>query len=177
MSPNRKTLISGSDDKTGRVWDLTKEAAEGGDVEPIKVIKEEETIWSVACNPDGIKFCLGGEGGFLHVYDSTSCQRLAELKGHTQWVNSVAFSPNGQTLFSASTDNTLKIWNVATEDAESWACRKTLVGHSSAVWCISESPCGKYLASGSGDKTMKVWDITTGSLIRTIGAHEKACAE
>ena len=119
------------------------------------------------------KFCVGREDGLLHVYDSTSYKRLAELKGHTSYVNNLAFSLDSKKLFSAS-DKTLKIWNVATEDAESWTCRKTLVGHSSGAKRVSESPCGKYLASGSFDKTVKVWDLATGSLIRTIEAHEKS---
>ena len=86
VSPNGKTLISVSLDKTARVWDLTKEAAEGGDVEPIKVIEKETMIICVAYNADGTKFCIGGQGSLLHVYDSTSYERLAELKGHTDYV-------------------------------------------------------------------------------------------
>ena len=172
LSPNGKTLVTGSVE-TARVWDLTKEAAEGGDVEPIKVIEEEKMILSVAFNLDGTKFCFGGEDGFLHMYDSTSYERLTELKGHTDFIWSLTFSLDSQKLFTASEDKTLKIWDVAAKDAGSWTCKKTLVGHSEGVWRISVSPCGKYLASGSDDKTVKVWDITTGSLLRTIEAHEK----
>ena len=173
VSPNGKTVLSGSWDKTSRVWDLTKEAAEGGDAEPIKVIKEEKEIASAVFNLDGTKFCLGGAGGFLHVYDSMSYERLAELKSHTGLIRSLTISRDGMKLFSGSYDNTLKIWNVATEDAESWSCRRTLVGHSSNIKCISESPCSKYLASSSEDGTAKVWDLATGSELRTIKAHEK----
>ena len=177
LSPNSKTLLSGSDDKTAHFWDLTKGAAEGGDVAPIKVIEEENEIWCVAYNPDGTKFCLGGglyeKVGFLHVYDSTSYEHLAELEGHTNTTCTLEFSLDGTKLFSGSSDNTVKIWDVAAKDAETWACKKTLVGHSASVWRVSESPCDKHLTSGSGDKTVKVWDITTGSELRTIKAHEE----
>ena len=59
-------------------------------------------------------------------------------------------------VFSGCGDRTVKIWDVTAEDADSWACRKTLVEHSGGVMCVSESPCGKYLASGREDKTVKV---------------------
>ena len=91
LSPNGKTLLSWSSDRTAHVWDVTKEAAEGEDVEPIKVIEEEMAIYCVAYSPDGTKFCVGGEGGFLHVYDSTSYERLAELKGHTRDIFDIKF--------------------------------------------------------------------------------------
>ena len=64
---------------------------------------------------------------------------------------SVAFSPDGQRLASASLDNTIKIWDATTGD-----CQATLEGHSNAVISIAFSPDGQRLASASRDSAVKI---------------------
>ncbi|MBD6618426.1 PDZ domain-containing protein [Komarekiella sp. 'clone 1'] len=92
--------------------------------------------------------------------------QIHTLQGHSDSVNSVAFSPDGRTVVSGSHDTTIKLWDVRT-GREIY----TLQGHSNSVDCVAFSPDGKILASGSSDKTIKLWDVTTGGQIRTIQAH------
>lgn len=75
----------------------------------------------------------------------------ATLEGHSRAVMSVAFSPDGQRLASASLDNTIKIWDATTGD-----CQATLEGHSNAVISIAFSPDGQRLASASRDSAVKI---------------------
>ncbi|MEH1850655.1 MAG: ribosome assembly protein 4, partial [Nostoc sp.] len=82
------------------------------------------------------------------------------LEGHSSYVNSVAYSPNGQQLASASNDKTIKIWDVS-----SGQLLKTLTGHSSYVNSVAYSPNGQQLASASNDKTIKIWDVSSGQLL------------
>jgi nitrous oxidase accessory protein NosD len=77
------------------------------------------------------------------------------LTGHTDWVTSVAFSPDGRLLASGSDDDTIKLWEVA-----SGSLVRTLSGHTSDVNSVAFSPDGRLLASGSDDKTIKLWDIS-----------------
>ena len=71
------------------------------------------------------------------------------LKGHSDIVWSVAFSPDGKTLAAGSGDKTVKLWNLEGKELQ------TLKGHSDIVYSVAFSPDGKTIATGSGDKTVK----------------------
>jgi WD40 repeat protein len=91
------------------------------------------------------------------------------LTGHTDRVNSIVFSPNGQTALSGSLDHTLKLWDIATGN-EIRACKGHMLGVTSVVF----SPDGLTALSGSLDKTSKLWDVATGTVIRTFTGHTAA---
>jgi WD40 repeat protein len=83
------------------------------------------------------------------------------LTGHTDMVASVAFSPDGKTLASASADNTIRLWDVASHQA----LGAPLTGHTNWVRSVAFSPDGKTLASASADNTIRLWDIDPNSWI------------
>ena len=74
---------------------------------------------------------------------------------HSGSLESVAWSPDGQTLASGSEDNSIKLWDVASGKEKA-----TLAGHSSYVRSVAWSPDGQTLASGSGDNSIKLWEAT-----------------
>ncbi len=107
----------------------------------------ENTIWNNA-QVQGIDF---GEYPYLQ---------------HTAGVNSVSWSPDGKKLASASSDNTVRIWDGTTGNVI-----KACTGHTDSVNSVSWSPDGKKLASASDDKTVRIWDGTTGNFIKACTGH------
>ena len=81
---------------------------------------------------------------------------MSTLEGHTSWVYSVAWSPKGDQLASASWDNTIIVW-----DAASGAQLSTLKGHTGMVHSLSWGQ-GDQLASASDDRTAVVWNVASG---------------
>lgn len=94
-------------------------------------------------------------------------QQVITLTGHTDEVNTVAFTPDGKEFATGSDDRTVKIW-----DANSLREIRTLKGHLDWVYSVRISSDGQTLVSGSKDNTIKVWNLNAGREIRTLRGHK-----
>jgi WD40 repeat protein len=145
FSPDGKTLVSGSRNKTIKLWDV----ATG---------KERVTPLPVSgASTVGLLASPFGQGPMLAGSPLYPGSAQATFSGLTGIVYSVAFSPDGKSLAAGSEDKTIKLWDVGTGKE-----RTTLQGHTAEVLSVAFSPDGKTLASGSADKTIKLWDIPAG---------------
>ncbi|KAG8725035.1 hypothetical protein FRC09_009635 [Ceratobasidium sp. 395] len=161
-SPNGARIVSGSDDKTICFWDARTGQIVG---EPMK---SEVVISSVAYSPDG-EYIASGSGSPLpgstsrrydiYIWDlRTGNARAKPLDGHTGPVTSIAYSPDGAKIASASEDKTIRLWDVH----EGRMVGQPFEGHTSPINSIAYSPGGECLVSGSNDCTVRIWEVSTG---------------
>ncbi len=116
-----------------------------------------KTLASESCELDTDGNC---QRGGIRLWDVATRQPLPKaLSAHTSWVDSVAFSRDGQTLASGSGDTTIVLWDVATGKARF----SPLTGHTNAVLSVAfGGPDGTLLASGGSDGSVILWDVATG---------------
>ncbi|CAG7845863.1 Uncharacterized WD repeat-containing protein alr2800, partial [Serendipita indica DSM 11827] len=157
FSPDGRRVVSGSDDRTVRLWDVETGAQIGSPLEG-----HTDYVRSVAFSPDGQRIVSGSDDRTVRLWDvETGAQIGSPLEGHTHYVRSVAFSPDGQRIVSGSDDRTVRLWDVETGAQ----IGSPLEGHTHYVRSVAFSPDGQRIVSGSDDRTVRLWDVETGAQI------------
>ncbi|MCC6231754.1 MAG: protein kinase, partial [Verrucomicrobiales bacterium] len=117
----------------------------------------EQAIGSLAFSPDGTLLAIGPSflevDSSIRLHSTTHGAAEGVLTGHSSWVPSLVFSPDGRRLLSAGADQTIRIW-----DIPGLRDLAVLRGHLSEVNCLALSADGKTLLSGCKDGTLFGWD-------------------
>ncbi len=126
-------------------------------------------MFSLAFSPDGGRIVSsGGYGHGVHVkvWDAATGADIMTLRGHTQPVASVGYSPDGRRIISGSWDGTAILWDAST-GAELMTLR-----HGDTIWTVVVSPDGKRLVTGGNNDMLKIWDAQTGAEVRSLRVRE-----
>ncbi|KAG6863370.1 hypothetical protein C0991_006415, partial [Blastosporella zonata] len=153
-------LISGSWDKSVRVWD----ASTGAQVQQFN--GHTQSVSSVAFSPDGSQIISGSYDKSVRVWDASTGAQMQQFNGHTEEVTSVAFSPDGSQIISASHDKSVRVW-----DASTGAQVQQFNGHTQSVSSVAFSLDGSQIISGSSDKSVRLWDASTGAQMQQFNGH------
>jgi WD40 repeat protein len=155
VTPDGKRIISGSRDKTIRIWDLESGAPIGKPIEG-----HSNYVTAVAVTPDGKRIISGSYDNTIRVWDlETGTQIGKTIEGHRCVVSSVVITPDGKHIISGSWDNTIRVWDLH----YGLPIGNPIIGHKFSVYAVAVTPDGKYVISGSGDKTIRIWDLKTGN--------------
>jgi WD40 repeat protein/serine/threonine protein kinase len=133
-----------------------------------KPVLPDVPIWSVTFSPDAGTIACGATwpDSRVRLLEARSGKLLFVLAGHNTRVSSLAFSPDGSRLVSASMDQTARLWEVATGKLLA-----VLRGHSHKLYEVQFSPDGAHVLTASQDKTIRIWDGRTGELIAIVLGH------
>jgi WD40 repeat protein len=117
-------------------------------------------------------FLTGPKGGSapgtlsFPVFDAATGAVITELRGHEGQVESIAFSPDGRHVVTASLDSTARIWDAAVGRQIA-----VLKGHEAAVGGASFSPDGRRIMTEASDSTIRIWDAATAGQVAVLEAE------
>lgn len=156
--PGTHFLVTASDDKTLRLWDLVKGQQVG---KPL--LGHDSAVWTVAASPNGRWIVSGAMDGSILVWEvATKKNASVSFKGHKMCVSSVVFAPDNKKFASASDDKTVCVW---LRETGKIALGPLQVG--SNAWSVSYSFDGSRLAAGTGEHIM-IWNAFNGKELLKI---------
>jgi len=158
FSPDGKTLATGSEDLTARLWDATTGAQ-------LRALKGHEgTVFSVAFSPDGNTLATASSDSTARLWDIGSVRELSSVQSSN---HQVVFSPSrAQPIVALFGTSVVKLL-----DSRDGRLVGVFQGHSSAVWSAAFSPDGATLATGDEAGIVRVSNTAGGQALCTINAH------
>ncbi|KAJ1852831.1 ribosome assembly [Coemansia sp. RSA 1822] len=140
-------LVSGSDDFTMHLWDLSVSS------KPIaRMTGHQKVVNHVSFSPDGRLIASASFDNSVKLWDGHTGKFIASLRGHVAAVYQVCWSADSRMMLSASKDSTLKIWDLRTKKL-----KLELPGHADEVFTVDWSPGGDRVVSGGKDRVLKIW--------------------
>ncbi|NOZ21789.1 MAG: hypothetical protein GXP25_11975 [Planctomycetes bacterium] len=153
-------LISGSSDKTLRVW----EVASGAQVRQAQDIQE---IRGIAYVPGGKFLVSAGTESAVTLWEADTLAMKGQIHRATRWIQGVAMSPDGTIAAAGSDDSTVAILNLA-----GGGVMRTLDGGEDETLCVAISPDGKYIACGNEDESVRQWILPGFLGPKVLAGHE-----
>ncbi|KIJ08679.1 hypothetical protein PAXINDRAFT_46466, partial [Paxillus involutus ATCC 200175] len=152
--PDENKLVSGSEDRTLRIWDRNTGAVE-------VLNGHTGRVWEVDVSRDGKMIVSGSADRTVRVWNGESGEMMNIFSGHWGEVNSVEFSRDSNRVVSGSDDRSVRVWSLETGELafEPVECR-------GRVFCVRYSPSGDRFASGAN--CVQIWDAQTGVSILSM---------
>lgn len=135
----------------------------------VKEWKHARPLVSCRCSPAARFVCAGAQDELVQRWDLETDQKL-ELAGHESWVRSLAFTPDGEVLFSGDYAGLVHAWRY--QDDAATTPLFTIQAHQGWVRAASVSPDGATLATAGNDRLVRLWSTVDGRHLADLPGHE-----
>ncbi|KAF0971827.1 hypothetical protein FDP41_010050 [Naegleria fowleri] len=176
----QRYLVTGSKDKTVRVWDVSKYGNTNGDdfVTPVAVGTSHLSGVTAVCvsnhkrkvndsDVEDFSIFSASDDGVVKKWQLSNCNLLGTTaECHKKTVSEIAISPDDSLIATASADKTAKVL-----DANDLKVVFEFP-HKRAVWCVKFSPVDKVLATGCSDNNIRIWSLKTGNCVKVLEGHD-----
>lgn len=182
IAPNNQLVISGSQDRTVRVFRLNytppkKGSKAAASLDALATCRgHKRGVWSVQFSPAEQAFASASSDQTVRMWSlrDFSCVRVFE--GHTGSVLRLQYMPSGAQIVSSANDGLVKVWNVRDEE-----CAVTLDAHEDKIWALAVRGATEteplQVVSGAADSTITVWDDATAAVEAERAAAVKEAVE
>ena len=104
----------------------------------------------------------------IHAHPALFLPVSRVLSGHTDWVLSIALTPDGKWALTGSLDNTARLWDLSNPGSRP----RVLSGHIDRITSVALTEDGKWALTGSYDNTARLWDLKdSGGSPRVLSGH------
>ncbi|KIJ07613.1 hypothetical protein PAXINDRAFT_48057, partial [Paxillus involutus ATCC 200175] len=168
-------LVTGSDDKTLRIWERKM-----GVVEVLH--GHTDTVQDVDVSRNGKMIVSGSHDRTIRIWNAESGETLHVFEGHKDWVASVQFSPDSSKVVSGSLDKTVRVWSIETGElafepinVQIWNAEtgnEILSIRNSSVNSVAWTADGTHIIGGRSDG-VTIWDSHNGEQLRTWKADNR----
>jgi TIR domain len=161
LNRDETRIVSWSDDKTVRIWDV----ATGRQIGP--AMTHKGAIYGALLNRDETRIVSWSDDGAVRLWDVATGQQIGRAMTHDSWLNGALLSRDETRIVSWSADKTVRIWDVATGRQIGPSMR-----HDNAVYGARLNRRDTRILSWSGDETVRLWDVATGRQIGPAMTHD-----
>ena len=161
VAPNDRLLVSGSQDRTAKIWEIQYVLYDSGTVKgEIKLLGtckgHKRGVWTVRFGRTEQLLATGSGDKTVKLWSLDDFTCVKTFEGHTNSVLRVDFINAGMQMVSTASDGLVKLWNVRDE-----SCAATMDNHEDKVWALAVSSDERTVVSGAADSVLTFWEDCT----------------
>ena len=177
FSPDGETLISGGQDGTVLIWDVStgKHKTLTDQEVDTELNTHSNPKMVLIFNSDGNKLATGDKNGIIRLWDVSTWKEEQTLEGHVNAITSIDFSPDNRSIASTGKDGTVRLWDIDTGQQI-----QSISGDREIFWYVKFYPNGLPLATEVAGMNslyysdiINLWDLRTGEIIKTLSGHSR----